>query len=108
MFDMPLEKHWLGPTIYTWGKDQCDKIRSFYRDNLGDCKKTCEDWESCNAIIVKNAICNERPCIMCQLKNCTFPVSAPCGPKRECIGNNLEDPDYRGYYRATGKKEIYI
>ena len=92
MFDMPLEKDWLGPTIYTWGKDQCDKIRSFYRDNLGDCKKTCEDWESCNAIIVKDF--NQE--IECELISCPVPIPAPdgdiCGADNGC----------GGHYRATG------
>ena len=114
MFYMPLGEYWLGPTRYTWADNQCGTLQfdngteEILRDDVGACKEECEKKVSCNAITAENTICDGSPCIKCILKNCTFPVPAPCGPRRECIGNNLEDPDYRGYYRATGKKEIYI
>ena len=96
---MPLDKHWLGPTIYTWSDDQCENIRTWIRDDLGACKETCEEEESCNAIIVKDA--NSK--IECDLRECTLPVPAPCG--QSC---GMPVNEFRGYYRAAGKKQIDI
>ena len=96
---MPLEKHWLGPTLYTWGEDQCKPIRTYTRDNLSVCKETCEETDSCNAIIVKDVNLK----IECDLKACTFPVPAPCG---QSCGVPVDEK--RGHYRATGKKQIDI
>ena len=109
MFDMPLGKHWLGPTRYIWADDECGTLRlgdGFVnpRDDLGACKEECEKMESCNAIVVADATCNDRPCIKCQLRNCTFPVPAPCGPNGECQRGEMADTEFQGYYQATGKK----
>ena len=96
---MPLDKHWLGPTIYTWSDDQCKNIRTWVRDDLDACKGTCEKEDSCNAIIVKPATSN----IVCDLRNCTLPVPAPCG--QSC---GMHVTELRGHYRASGKKQIDI
>ena len=110
MFDMPLGKHWLGPTKYTWADFQCAVLRFDNEleqkdlDDLGVCKEECEKKESCNAILVADATCNDRPCIKCQLRNCTFPVPAPCGPNGECRHGEMADSEFQGYYQATGKK----
>ena len=110
MFDMPLGKQWLGPTRYTWAENQCGTLRfddgfENLRDNIGACKEECEKKESCNAITVRNATCNGVPCIMCGLRNCTFPVPAPCGPTGECrVDGEMADSGFQGYYKATGKK----
>ena len=102
MFVMPLEKYWLGPTIYTWGKEECNvkKLRTFRRDDLGTCQKICESTDYCNAIIVEYANSQVHKC---HLKACTFPVPAPCGQSCGVPVNEL-----RGYYRATGKQQIDI
>ena len=99
MFDMHLEKHWLGPTIYTWSDDECNNIRTWRQENLGACMKICEETDTCNAIIVEDA--NSQ--IICDLRACSFPVPAPCGPS---CGD--QDNEKRGHYRATGKKQIDI
>ena len=66
-----------------------------YRANLGACKDDCKKRESCNAIVVKDAISQ----IICSLKACRSPVPAPIGPRCEVPVNECG-----GYYQATGKK----
>ena len=89
---MPLGKHWLGPTIYTWGEDQCKNLRTYYRENLGACKETCKITGSCNAIEVKETNLQ----VVCDLKDCRFPVPAPIYLPADKL--------LKGYCRATGKK----
>ena len=98
MFEMLLEKLWLGPTRHLWGENQCRSLgANEFRDDLAACKKACENMESCNAIVVKDA----RFRISCSLIACTFPVPAP-----EYLPNDIL---LKGYYRATGKKaNIYL
>jgi len=100
-------KHWLGPTKYTWADFQCAALRFDNEleqkdlDDLGVCKEECEKKESCNAILVADATCNDRPCIKCQLRNCTLPVPAPCGPNGECRRGEMADSEFQGYYHAA-------
>ena len=99
MFDMPLEKHWLGPTIHTWGDNQCEKLGNVSRDNVGACKKICEETESCNAIAVRYEIVQ----ISCVLRSCPIPIPAPVGgPSWGNVKDCEDNRDCGGYYRATG------
>ena len=106
MFDMALETHWLGPTCYVWSDKRCGgSLIASNEKTLGDCKLACENSKSCNAIEFKDTTVlktSEGPCF---LRNCSFPVPAPCGSNDECKRGVSEEPDneLRGYYRATGK-----
>ena len=98
MFYMPLGEYWLGPTRYTWADNQCGTLQfdngteESLRDDVGACKETCEQTESCNAIAVKDANLQ----IYCDLRSCPIPIPAPAGqPWGDVKGCG-------GYYRATG------
>ena len=78
-----------------WGDKRCKSLgASVYRDSLGACKETCEKTESCNAFVVIEANLE----IICDLRDCS--VSAPALV--------VPDDEMKGYYLATGKKQIDI
>ena len=113
MFDIPLGMLWLGPTRYLWSEKLCGSLQNNSQKSLEDCKLACENLESCNAIEYKKPENRENQ--PCYLKNCTFPVPAPCGEKYACTCQPDEDCNWvdnelklRGYYQATGKKQICI
>ena len=99
MFDMHLEKHWLGPTKNLWGHDQCNSLGPpEYRNGLEACKRDCMKKESCTAIIVKK-VSSVVSQFSCDLRDCDLPVPEPTSSPVD---------KSEGYYIATGKNQIYI
>ena len=90
LFDIVLEKHWVGPLVYLWDSSQCQPLDTFTTNTTHACKLACEKNESCNAINVQ-VIPNGGT--VCQLINCSSPVPAP---------KTIPDNETLGYLQATG------
>ena len=48
LFNMVLENHWVGPTVFTWNVCnfvgcQCQRLETIVRNSIVACKQTCQE-----------------------------------------------------------------